>query len=143
MSNQKENNLKQKIINEMTVDYSNTLEENINLAKRFIRITKKGKVDVLFKDKLIGIDRIMLYLIGKLYAKEVGFAITDSVSNKELMSELGIPKGSLLPWLKKLRDENKIEQIKKGQYKYHNIPINLIEKTLNTIEKKLNKILGG
>jgi len=140
MNKQRENNLKQKIIEEMTVNYSNSLEKNFNLAKQFIRITKDGKVDILFKDKLTGKYQIMLYLIGKLYAKEGGFTTTDEVGNKELMDELGIPKGSLLPWLKDLRDKNKIKRVKKGQYTYHSIPINLVEKTLKYVERELKKV---
>ena len=73
MSNQKENELKKRIIEEMTVDYSNALEKIFDLAKQFIRITKDGKVFILFKDKLSGKEQILLYLIGKLYAKEAGF----------------------------------------------------------------------
>jgi hypothetical protein len=139
MDKQKENGLKKMIIEEMTVDYSNALEKIFDLAKQFIRITKNGKVDILFKDKLSGKEKILLYLIGKLYAKEAGFAATDDVENKELMDELGIPKGSLLPWLKDLRDENKIKQVKKGRYTHHNIPVNLVERTLKSTERKLKK----
>ena len=139
MDKQKENGLKKMIIEEMTVDYSNALEKNFDLAKQFIRITKNGKVDILFKDKLSGKEKILLYLIGKLYAKEAGFAATDDVENKELMDELGIPKGSLLPWLKDLRDENKIKQVKKGRYTHHSIPVNLVERTLKSTERKLKK----
>lgn len=139
MDKQKENGLKKMIIEEMTVDYSNALEKIFGLAKQFIRITKNGKVDILFKDKLSGKEKILLYLIGKLYAKEAGFAATDDVENKELMDELGVPKGSLLPWLKDLRDENKIKQVKKGRYTHHNIPVNLVERTLKSTERKLKK----
>lgn len=131
--------LKQRIIEEMTVDYSNALEKNFELAKQFIRITKDGKVDILFKNKLSGKEQILLYLIGKLYAKEAGFTATDGAGNKELMDELGIPQGSLFPWLKELRDKNKIKQVKKGRYTYHNIPVNLVERTLKSIERKLKK----
>lgn len=139
MSNQKENELKKRIIEEMTVDYSNALEKNFDLAKQFIRITKDGKVDILFKDKLSGKEQILLYLIGKLYSKEAGFTATDDAGNKEVMDELGIPEGSLLPWLKDLRDKNKIKQVKKGRYTHHSIPINLVEKTLKSVEKKIKK----
>ena len=139
MSNQKENELKKRIIEEMTVDYSNALEKNFDLAKQFIRITKDGKVDILFKDKLSGKEQILLYLIGKLYAKEAGFTATDDAGNKEVMDELGIPEGSLLPWLKDLRDNNRIKQVKKGRYTHHSIPINLVEKNLKSVEKKIKK----
>ena len=134
--------LKKKILEEMTVDHHNALEKNFELAKQLIRITKDGKVDVLYKEKLSGKDQIMLYLIGKLYAKEAELAESDEVGNKELLEELGIPEGSLLPWLKELRDKNKIQQIKRGRHSFHKIPINLVEKTLKEIKKKLNKKLS-
>lgn len=139
MDKQKDNNLKKRIIEEMTVDYSNALEKNFDLAKQFIRITKEGKVDILFKDKLSGEEQILLYLIGKLYTKEAGFIATDDVGNKELMDELGVPKGSLLPWLKRLRDKNRIKQVKKGRYTHHVIPVNLVERTLKSVERKIKK----
>lgn len=139
MDKQKANALKTRIIDEMTTDYSSALEKNFNLAKQFIRITKEGKVDILAKDKLSGKEQILLYLIGKLYAKEAGLAATDEVGNKELLDELGIPKGSLLPWLKDLRDTNKIKRVKRGQYAYHIIPINLVEKSLKSIEEGMKK----
>jgi len=137
MNKEKDSDLKKRIIEEMTVDYSNALEKNFDLAKQFIRITKEGKVDILFKDKLNGMEQILLYLIGKLYAKEAGFIATDDVGNKELKDELGVPEGSLLPWLKELRDKKKIKQIKKGRYTHHSIPGNLVERTLKNIEKKV------
>ncbi len=139
MEIKKESALKKKIIEEMTVDYSNALEKNFDLAKQFIRITKDGKIEVLYKDRLNGKEQIILYLIGKLYAKEAEFTSTDDVGNNELLNELGIPSGSLLPWLKELREENKIKQIKKGKYVHHSISVNWVEKTLNHIEKKLKK----
>jgi len=133
-------NLKQRIIDEMTVDYSSALEKNFDLARQFIRITKEGKVEVLHKEKVNGIDQILLYLIGKLYAKEAGLAATDDVNNKELMDELGIPRGSLLPWQKQLREKNKIKQIKKGKKNVnHAIVTNMVEKVLKDVEKKLQK----
>jgi len=141
MENRIADNLKQKIIKEMTVDYANALEKNFDLAKQLTRITKDGKVDVIVKDKLTGKENILLYLIGKLYAKEAELAATDDVGNQELMNELGIPKGSLLPWLKDLREENKINQITRGKYAYHAIALNVLEKTLKEIIKKVSK--GG
>jgi len=139
MAVQKQNSLKLRIIEEMTVDYSNALEKSFNLAKQFIRITKEGKVDILHKDKLSGKEQILLYLIGKLYAKEGGLTANDDVGNKELMDEMGIPSGSLLPWLLTLRKENKIKQVKRGKYTHHGIALNWVEKILKNVEKKMKK----
>jgi hypothetical protein len=134
-----QDSLKEKIIREMTADYSDALEKNFNLAKQFIRITKNGKVDILCKDKLTGQEQILIYLIGKLYAREAGLAPTGDASNKELMDEIGIPKGSLLPWLKELRDRKRIDQIKREKYKHHSISLNFVDRTLHDIDKKLKK----
>lgn len=139
MANQIEGNLKRKIIEEMTVDYGSALEKNFDLAKQLIRITKDGKIDVLFKDKLTGTENISLYLIGKLYAKEAELTPINDAGNKELMDELGVPRGSVLPWLKDLRDENKIKTITKGKYTYHTIALNVVEKTLKEILNKVSK----
>ena len=139
MAIQGENELKKRIIEEMTVDYSSALEKNFDVAKQFIRVTKDGNVDILFKERLTGKEQILLYLIGKLYAKEAGFISTDDVGNKELLDELGIPKGSLLPWLKNLRDNNRVRRTRKGQYTYHSIPVNMVEKTLRIVEGKMKK----
>ncbi len=136
--------LKKKILDEMTVNYADNLEKNFDLAKQFVRITKEGKVDVLVKDKVSGKEQIMLYLIGKIYAKEAGLAETDEVGNDEMMQELGIPVGSLMPWLKDLRDKNIIRQIRRERKVYHTVPVNQIEAILTALEKKLKKeVVGG
>lgn len=130
---------KKRIIEEMTVSYSSALEKNFDLAKQFVRITKDGRVDVQFREKLTGQQRMLLYLIGKLYAKEAGLVATDDVDNKEFMNELGIPEGSLLPWLKALREKKEIKQVKRGRYAHHTISLNVVEKTLKSIETQLKK----
>lgn len=135
----KQSELQKRILEEMTVDYSNALGKNFHLAKQFVRVTKEGKIDVIVKEKIAVEYQILLYLIGKLYAKEAGFSATDAVGNKELMDELGIPKGSLLPGLKNLRDKNKIKKVKTGKNVYHTIPINIVERALTSTEKKVKK----
>jgi hypothetical protein len=137
MDKQKGNSLKERIIDEMTVNHSDALEKNFILAKQFIRITKDGKVDVLVKDKVTGLEAILLYLIGKLYAKEAELVPTDDVGSKELMNELGIPEGSLGRWLKDLRDTNKVTKVSRGKYTHHAVALNVVERSLKYIEKKL------
>ncbi len=130
-----EQTLKDRILSEMTTDYKNTLEKNFDLAKQFIRVTPEGRVDVLMRDKLTGEDKISLYFIGKLYAKEVGHAATDHVTYKELAEELGIGMGSLMPWVKGLRDKKIIKAVKDG---VHTMSVGLVEQTLKKIHKKLD-----
>ena len=139
MDENKRDDLKNRIKNAMGVDYSSVLDKKLDTAKQFIRITKEGKVDVIVKDAFTGEQKICLYLIGKLYAREAALATTDEVDNKELMAQLGVRKGSLLPWLKSLRDSGIIRDTQKGKNAYHSIPISEIEKVLKAVDKKLNK----
>lgn len=140
MSEKAKRGLKERIREEMMADYANILERNFELAKQFIHVTSDGKVDVLLRDKLTGKEQILLYLIGKLYAKLADYTPTEDVGNKELVNELGIPIGSLLPWLKTLRDSNKIRSIKRGKYTNHVIPISLVERVLRFVDKKIKGV---
>ena len=139
MPDNNDKNLKQRIIEEMSVDYADTLEKNFDLAKRLMKITTSGTVDVQNKKSLTGKDQILLYLIGKIYAKKAELSETESVGNEELMIELGIKKGSVLLWLKELRDSGKIKTMKESNKAYHTVPLNLIEKILKEIGNKNNK----
>jgi len=127
--------LKDRVLEEMLADHGDALERNFELAKKLIRITPAGKVEILAdRNKLTGKELILLYLIGKRYANVAGLADSEGVSNQELMDELGMPLGSVLPWTKDLRDNNKIKAIKQG---IHTIPLNNIEKILHEIGDKL------
>lgn len=139
-----EDELKAKILREMTVDHSDALERNYALAKEFMRITKEGKVDVTVKDRVGGTDKIALYLIGKRYAQRAGLATTEFVKNTELCSELGIIQGSLLPWMKTLRDNNIVVQGERdGNESQTAIALNAVERTLKAVSAKLKNKLGA
>ena len=127
--------LQNRILSEMTEDYGNALERNFTSALKFLRVSKDGKVHIVIdKTKLTGKEMIQLYLIGKLYAKEGGLSQTASSANEELMEELGIIRGSVLPWTKELRDTNAIKSVGKG---VHEIQLFVIEKFLRDLQKKL------
>src|SRR5438093_13407468 len=100
--------LKKRILEEMSVQHSAILGENFELAKQYVRVREDGYVEVLVRDRLTGKEQILLYLVGKLYAKEAELATDEMVGTAELMDQLGIPEGSLFPWLKELRDNNQI-----------------------------------
>ncbi|SRR6266571_111805 len=138
MNNSKDD-FKKRIRAEMAANFSDSLEKNFNLAKQFVRVTNDGFVDVFVKDKITGPEKIQLYLIGKRYAKQGELTTSDDVGNKELMEQLGIPDGSLMPWLSELRDKNKITRVTRQRNTYHSIPMNLIEATLKAVEKKMQR----
>ncbi|NVM29198.1 MAG: hypothetical protein HWN65_10175 [Candidatus Helarchaeota archaeon] len=133
----KNESLKERILKEMTVDYSNALEKNFEIAKQMVQITKEGKINVLKKESLTVREQIQAYLIGKLYAKVAGLTDNEFVGNKEFEDELGLPGGSLRPQLKNLRDSNQISQKKSGNNVLHFMPLNLVERTLNDLKVKL------
>lgn len=128
--------LEDRIKKEMISDYSSSLEKNFDFAKQLIKISKDGAVEILGKEKFTGEELILLYLIGKCYAKEAGLSQSNGVSNTELIDELGKPEGSIFPWLKSLREAKKIKQNKNVKPVEHFMPINLIEDTLIKLNKK-------
>lgn len=138
-SQNRKEKLKQRILQEMTVDYSKVLEQDFDLAKQLFRLTKDGDVEILVREKISGKEEILLYLIGKLYAREAGLTSTEEVGNEEFLEKLGMPTGSLLPWLKTLRDSNIVKQIRREGRTYHIIRINLVDKILKKIMKKIKK----
>lgn len=127
-----DNLLKNRILEEMSVNYANALEKNFEEAKKWIRITSTGTVDLLRREGLTGTEEVLWYLIGKKYAQEAGLSEQDSVSNQELCDELGKKIGSILPWVKTLRDAGYLETIQKE----HRIKINLIEHFLKELSQK-------
>lgn len=129
--------LEERIREEMTVDSGDALERNFELAKKMISITPEGKVVLSHHNTLGGEDKILLYLIGKVYAQKAGYIKEADASNRELLNELGIKEGSLLPWLKTLRDNNKIKQTTKENLSYHYIPHNLIAGELERVWKRV------
>jgi hypothetical protein len=135
---QEQSELKRRIQEEMTVSYSINLEKSFDLAKRFIRLVPDGTVELLLKDNLTRKQQILLYLIGKMYAKEAGYVTDESASNNELLKHVGLPLGSLLPFLKELRDQNLIHQIKRDNNVHHSFPLSKLPEILNTIDGNLN-----
>ena len=135
--------LREKILKEMKADYSDALDRNFPLAKEMIRVTADGKVDVVVKDNLTGPDKVALYLIGKRYAHRALLANSEFVKNNELKSELGIKEGSLLPWLKELRDNNMlVPGPKEGRESTQAIALNVVESVLKRINGRMKKTNG-
>ena len=133
--NNENNKLKKRIIEEMIVDHQNILEKHFDLAKQFINISTEGVINIISEKKFSTEEKILLYLVGKLYAKEAGVVSTEEVGFKELMDNLGIVKGTIYPIIKRLREKNKISQRKQGKLTYITIPMNLIGKVLSEIKK--------
>ena len=132
--------LKERIIKEMIVDHQNILEKYFDLVKRFISISTEGSINIISEEKFSIEEIILLYLVGKIYAKEAGLVSTEEVGFKELMDNLGILKGTIYPVIKRLRDKKKISQRKEGKLTYITIPLNLLGNILSKMkESSLNE----
>ncbi|MFX1489869.1 MAG: hypothetical protein ACFFBI_12015 [Promethearchaeota archaeon] len=132
--NDEKNKLKKRIIEEMVVDHQNILEKYFDLAKQFINITTEGAINIISEERYSIEEKVLLYLIGKIYAKEAGVASTEEVGFKELMDNLGIVKGTIYPIIKRLRDKNKLSQKKQGKLTFITIPMNLVGKFLSEMK---------
>jgi len=128
--------LKDRISSEMLSDYSSSLERNFEIAKKYIRVTTNSTIEIINKEKYNGEDLILIYCIGKQYSKEAEISESSGVSNRELQDELGKPSGSILPWLKSLRDKKKLLRDKTKSPIEHFVPLNQIEPILLDLEKK-------
>lgn len=132
-----DSDLRRRIQAEMTETYSINLEKNFDLAKRFVRLAPDGTVVILIKDSLTRKQQILLYLVGKIYSKEAGYVTDESVGNDELLEQLQLPVGSLFPFLKELRDENLIRQVKRDNSVHHALPPSKLADVLNSIDERL------
>ena len=129
--------LKEKIAGEMKTDYYSVLENCFDIAKTLFNILDNGAIDVIHRDSLSIPDQLVVYLIGKAYAKEGGLSEFADAGNKELLKELSLSEGSLLPSIKRLRDKKQIMTLRRNGYTFHNVPLRNIDSILKEIAKKV------
>jgi len=127
-----------KIREEMLSDNPDALERNFGIAKQFVKLTGNGRVEVL-PSNITGKDRILLYLIGKLYAKRAGLSSSEYVTTKEIMEELNIPRGSAGRWLGELQKTPGIKSVRKNRERLYFIPSYLVGRVLENIKKKVKE----
>jgi hypothetical protein len=133
MSDEQGSALRNRIRSEMLAEHQDALARNFELAKSLLRITASGKVEVLANEKFGGKQRVLLYLIGKVYAKEAELADSEFVTNKEFSEQLGIPENSLRPWLSELRDDVLVVHRRDGATVRHAISMSRIGTVLKAI----------
>lgn len=128
--------LKERILAEMTVSHADALEKHFELAKQLIQITTTGKIHLVEKDNYNAKEQIVLYLIGKVYAKKAELSIEDGADRSELMSELGLPGGTVDPKLKELADGRVIERNKDATATKYSVSLARLEQQLKAIQLK-------
>ena len=89
-----------------TDDNDLNADELLGLLSPFIKIHKTSN-NIIFLDAAMGQslkNKILLFLLGKKVLFLVGQLETDHVKPKDIIEETGIPKGSVLPTLKSLKE---------------------------------------
>lgn len=129
MDNRKKEILEKILLKEE--DTLNELEELVDLASEHLRIEKEsGEVLIISKAKLTNKEKIILLLIGKYFAKELGIVATNSLTLSEVSSALKVPGTTLSRPLGELADDALVRKDKDKYYIiYHKIKEFLLAKT--------------
>ena len=123
----------------LVVDETQILEEILKLVSELILLTNDG--EIIFKideDDLSVKERIILYMIGKKFAFDAKLVSDEKTNLDELSRKLGVSKGSLASRIAELRNERKIKDEKRGEYK---LIIYDLKKFLLEVKKKLSKMM--
>jgi hypothetical protein len=134
-------------------DRDQYMERYSVLAKRFVSIDGQGEVSIIVEgsDK----ERILLYLIGKLYARKDGLVPSEFVDRSELVEKLGIPEASLVELLKELGNKQLISRsrmvsrmgrrgrksrkgMEEGRTVYYSVMMDKLGPVLKMIEARLS-----
>jgi predicted transcriptional regulator len=88
----------------MTVDIESLLLKHKEMIKKHVKLATSGEV-ILQKTNLTAKQKVLMYLIGKLYSKIAGYSEKESVTNKDLVRALGINENTVKVSLFDLRKE--------------------------------------
>ena len=111
-------------------------EELYNLLSPYVKINQEGK-KVIFLDKAHNSslkNKILLFLLGKKVLFLLNIIESDKISPSTIIEETGLPKGSVLPTLKILREAkggNLIGSDKTGKYFINNYQFSKIKGELS------------
>jgi hypothetical protein len=93
-----------------------TIIKHKEKVRDIVQLTPNG--DVIIKEKnLTAKQKILAYLIGKVYSKTAEYSKTDSATNKEIGEALALPDGTVKYTLFDLRKESLVESIDMGVHR--------------------------
>jgi predicted transcriptional regulator len=108
--------LKKWIEDEMTVDVESELLKHKEKVKNLVQLTKTGDV-ILKQTDLTAKQKILVYLIGKVYCKAADYTKDETATNKELIETLGLPEGTVKNSLFDLRNEGIVNSLESGVHR--------------------------
>ncbi|MDW7977380.1 MAG: hypothetical protein RMH74_01090 [Candidatus Caldarchaeum sp.] len=122
-------------LKELIIDEKELSAALVERAKRFIRLTRDGKVVFMVpKDKLPLRSQILLYLMGKRLARELGLVEKDVASIEEVSGAVGAEYFSVAARLKELKDQYMVLAVERGGY---TVQLAKLQELLDSVEKSI------
>ncbi|MCS7137428.1 MAG: hypothetical protein NZ941_03555 [Candidatus Caldarchaeum sp.] len=122
-------------LKELIIDEKELSAALVERAKRFIRLTRDGKVVFMVpKDKLTLRSQILLYLMGKRLARELGLVEKDVASIEEVSGAVGAEYFSVAARLKELKDQYMVLAVERGGY---TVQLAKLQELLDSVEKSI------
>jgi predicted HTH transcriptional regulator len=110
-------------------------ERLVPKVEKVVKVKKNGSpVIVCDERKLSQWEIIVLYLVGKFFAKQLKFSETESATNKEIARAFRLKENVVSARMKELRDEKLVEQVSKGEHKISTVKL---EEFLDELLNKL------
>ncbi len=122
-------------LRELIIDEQELTAALIDRAKRFIRLTRDGKVVFMVPlDKLPIWARVLLYLSGKRLAKEAGLIENDVATVEEISAAIGAEYFTVASRLRELKDQYLVRAVERGGYI---VQLARLQEILEKIERSL------
>lgn len=129
------NEWKERVRAELVTQSSEVRGRLLEKAKDLIQITDDGDVD--FRCDIVRLrqtDKILLYMIGKWFSKEIEMAPSDAVSYAQLTNRLGIPVGTVKSSLFALSRKGSVEKAGEAAYR---VRYTKMESIIDCISRRL------
>ncbi|MCS7137584.1 MAG: hypothetical protein NZ941_04350 [Candidatus Caldarchaeum sp.] len=125
----------QRKLKELIIDEEELSAALVDRARRFIRLTRDGRVVFMVpKDKLPLRSQILLYLMGKRLARELGLVEKDVASIEEISGAVGAEYFSVAARLKELKDQYMVLAVERGGY---TVQLAKLQELLDSVEKSI------
>ena len=121
-----------RIQRELVQDTEDIVVDNLERVKRLLRLNTDGKVYVKEVTKDFGTqNKILVQLIGKLYAKTAGLAESETLETGEIADKIGANSKAVSARLSDLREKGWVESPSRGT---HRLEAHRLETILTHLE---------
>ena len=115
---------KKDILKRLIYEEELEFENLVPKVEKLVKIKKNGSpVIVCNENKLTQKEIMMLYIIGKFFAKQLGLSETESAFNKEIAEAYGLKDNVVGARITELKDDKYIEKISTGEHKVSTVKL--------------------